>query len=106
VNFETGSHSAAWQAVTRLAIVLAIACCIGFVVGRPWLTLTVFLSIYLFVQIWNLLRLERWLRRRRWEPPPDVNGPWGEVIPSSIGCIAARITIAPRSPICCVSSGG
>ncbi len=80
MNFETGSHSAAWQAVTRLAIVLAIACCIGFVVGRPWLTLTVFLSIYLFVQIWNLLRLERWLRRRRWEPPPDVNGPWGEVI--------------------------
>lgn len=80
MKFESGFRSAAWQAVTRLAIVLAIACSIGFIVGRPWLTLTVFLSIYLFVQIWNLLRLERWLRRRRWEPPPDVNGPWGEVI--------------------------
>ncbi|HKE96194.1 MAG TPA: phosphate regulon sensor histidine kinase PhoR [Povalibacter sp.] len=24
--------------------------------------------------------LERWLRRRRFEAPPDVSGPWGEVI--------------------------
>jgi two-component system phosphate regulon sensor histidine kinase PhoR len=44
------------------------------------LTLAIVLSAYLFIQIWNLLRLERWLQRRRFEPPPDISGPWGEVI--------------------------
>ena len=28
----------------------------------------------------NLLRLEQWLRRRRLLTPPDMDGPWGEVV--------------------------
>ena len=32
------------------------------------------------MQLWNLLRLEHWLRRRRIETPPDISGLWGEVV--------------------------
>jgi len=80
VKFLSGTKSAAWQAVMRLAIVLVVACCIGLLLRRLPLTLAIVLSAYLFIQIWNLLRLERWLQRRRFEPPPDISGPWGEVI--------------------------
>ncbi|HEY5808118.1 MAG TPA: phosphate regulon sensor histidine kinase PhoR [Povalibacter sp.] len=72
--------STAWQAVTRLAIVLAIALIVGLISGHLTLTLAIVTGVYLFVQIWNLLRLEGWLRRRRVEAPPDISGPWGEVI--------------------------
>jgi two-component system, OmpR family, phosphate regulon sensor histidine kinase PhoR len=68
------------QALVRLAGTLLFAFLVGLLFGHLSAVLIVVLSIYLFVQLMNLLRLDRWLRRRRTEPPPDINGPWGEVI--------------------------
>jgi two-component system, OmpR family, phosphate regulon sensor histidine kinase PhoR len=48
--------------------------------------LAVVLLGYACVQIWNFLRLEHWLRQRRVLPPPDISGPWGEVV-----AVASRI---------------
>jgi len=70
----------AGQALLRLAAALLLALVAGLIFGNLSAALAVVLAIYLVVQIVNLLRLDRWLRRRRTEPPPDMNGPWGEVI--------------------------
>lgn len=80
MKFLRGISSAGWQAVTRLGIALACALLIGLAMGRVALAFAIVLAVYLFIQLWNLLRLERWLRRRRMESPPDVSGPWGEVV--------------------------
>jgi two-component system phosphate regulon sensor histidine kinase PhoR len=52
----------------------------GLIVGHLAWILVAVLAAYLAFQIANLLRLDRWLRRRRTELPPDMSGPWGEVI--------------------------
>lgn len=70
----------AGQALVRFAGTCLVALLLGLIVGKLELVLIVFLAIYLGFQIMNLLRLDRWLRRRRTLPPPDINGPWGEVI--------------------------
>lgn len=80
VNFFRRISPAGWQALSRLAMALVFAFLVGLAVGRVALVFAIVLAIYLFIQIWNLLRLESWLRRRRMESPPDVNGPWGEVV--------------------------
>jgi two-component system phosphate regulon sensor histidine kinase PhoR len=80
VKFFKEADSTAWQAIIRLAVVLGITFIVGVISGHLALTLAVVLGAYLFIQIWNLLRLERWLRRRRVDSPPDIAGPWGEVI--------------------------
>jgi two-component system phosphate regulon sensor histidine kinase PhoR len=70
----------AGQALFRLAGALLLALVAGLVFGHWGAIFIGVLSVYLAVQIINLLRLDRWLRRRRAEPSPDINGPWGEVI--------------------------
>lgn len=79
MKFLSGSP-AGWQAVSRLAIALVCASLLGLAIGRAALVLAVVLGTYLAIQIWNLLRLEYWLRHRRVEQPPDISGPWGEVV--------------------------
>lgn len=69
-----------WQIVSRFAIALAAGLLVGLVVGHVGWTLAVTFIVYTAIQAWNLLRLERWLRYRRVELPPDMNGPWGEVV--------------------------
>ncbi|HET8712606.1 MAG TPA: phosphate regulon sensor protein PhoR, partial [Gemmatimonadales bacterium] len=59
---------------------LLAALLVGLAIGRIALTFAVILAIYAGVQLWNLLRLEHWLRRRRIEQPPDIGGLWGEVV--------------------------
>jgi two-component system phosphate regulon sensor histidine kinase PhoR len=71
---------AGWQSVSRLGITLLAAFLIGLATGRIALAFAVVLAIYAGVQLWNLLRLEHWLRRRRIEDPPDISGLWGEVV--------------------------
>ncbi len=68
------------QALLRLAGALLVALLAGLIFGHMSAILVAVLAIYLAVQIINLLRLDRWLRRRRTQPPPDISGPWGEVI--------------------------
>ena len=53
---------------------------IGLAAGRVAAALAFVFGIYSFVQLWNVLRLEHWLRHRRVESPPDISGVWGEVV--------------------------
>jgi two-component system, OmpR family, phosphate regulon sensor histidine kinase PhoR len=71
---------AGWQSISRLGVALLAAFLIGLASGRIALVFAVVLAIYAGVQLWNLLRLEHWLRRRRIEEPPDSSGLWGEVV--------------------------
>ena len=69
-----------WQSVSRLGLALFAAFLIGLVVGRIALVLAITLGIYSVVQLWNVLRVEYWLRHRRVESPPNISGVWGEVV--------------------------
>jgi two-component system phosphate regulon sensor histidine kinase PhoR len=69
-----------WQAITRLGIACAVALILGLLFRRVALAFAVVLGFYLALETYNLLRVERWLRLRRVEAPPDIDGPWGEVI--------------------------
>ena len=80
MKFVSSIAATGWLAATRLAIVVVVAFVIGLLTGHLAVTLAIVFGIYLFFQIWNLVRLERWLRHRRHLPPPDMRGPWGEVI--------------------------
>src|SRR5688572_8458340 len=71
---------AGWQSVSRLGVTLLAAFLIGLATGRIALAFAVVLAIYAGVQLWSLLRLEHWLRRRRIEDPPNISGLWGEVV--------------------------
>jgi two-component system, OmpR family, phosphate regulon sensor histidine kinase PhoR len=71
---------AAWQSVSRLGFTVLAAFLVGLVTGRIGLAFAIVIGIYAAVQVWNLVRLERWLRRRRIEEPPDISGLWGEVV--------------------------
>lgn len=69
-----------WQSLSRLGIALIVAFLIGLIAGRVALALAITFGIYSMVQLWNVLRLEFWLRHRRVESPPDISGVWGEVV--------------------------
>src|SRR3974390_1192851 len=73
--------SPAWSfAIVRLLGVVAIAAVVGFFLGHVELTLITVLAGYLGLTFVRLYRLERWLRRRRTESPPDFQGVWGDVV--------------------------
>ena len=73
--------SAAWSfAIARLVGVLALATAVGWIVGYPAATMVAVLGGYLALNYVRLFRLERWLRRRRTEEPPDFHGVWGDVV--------------------------
>src|ERR1044072_4916383 len=71
---------AGWQSISRLGMALLAGLLVGLASGRIALAFAVVLAIYGGVQLWNLLRFEHWLRRRRIEDPPDISGLWGEVV--------------------------
>jgi two-component system, OmpR family, phosphate regulon sensor histidine kinase PhoR len=71
---------AAWQMISRLGLTLLAALVLGFATGYIALAFAITFGIYAAVQVWNLVRLERWLRRRRIENPPDFSSLWGEVV--------------------------
>jgi two-component system phosphate regulon sensor histidine kinase PhoR len=68
------------QALSRLAAVLVVAFLIGALADAVAVALAVGLGAYAFWQTFNLLRLEHWLRWPRDLAPPDIDGPWGEVV--------------------------
>ena len=73
--------SPAWSfALARLLGVLAVATVVGFFLGQVELTVVAVLAGYLALTFVRLYRLERWLRRRRTESPPDFQGVWGDVV--------------------------
>jgi two-component system, OmpR family, phosphate regulon sensor histidine kinase PhoR len=71
---------AAWQMISRLGLTLLAALVLGFATGYVALAFAITFGVYAAVQVWNLVRLERWLRRRRIETPPDFSALWGEVV--------------------------
>ncbi len=71
----------AWSfALVRLAGAIAVAVLLGLVTDRMALWLTIVLGGVLAWQFVNLFRLQRWLRHRAHEDPPDIGGVWGDVI--------------------------
>ena len=82
--------SQAWLfAIARLVTAIAAAIGLGLIFGRIWLWVTVVLGGLLCLQLANLYRLQRWLRHRSQQHPPDFGGVWGDVI-SQIGRIYRR----------------
>jgi len=59
---------------------LILAGLIGLAAGRVLLALLICVAVLLAFQLRNLYWLDRWLRRRRTAPPPDIEGPWGDVV--------------------------
>jgi two-component system phosphate regulon sensor histidine kinase PhoR len=63
-----------------LAAALLVAALIGWAFGHPLLFVAITLAAALAYEVRNLLRFERWLRRRSTEAPPNMAGLWGEVL--------------------------
>jgi two-component system phosphate regulon sensor histidine kinase PhoR len=80
LNFLRGISPTGWQAVTRIGITLFVAWLLGLILGRVALVLALVLGFLAVMQLRNFLRVDRWLRRRRLEEPPDIDGAWGELI--------------------------
>ncbi len=76
-------------ALGRLFAALAIAVAGGLVFGRIDLWLLAVLAAYLVLQLVNLYRVQRWLRHRNEQSPPDIGGVWGDLI-ALIGRIHRR----------------
>jgi two-component system phosphate regulon sensor histidine kinase PhoR len=82
--------SQAWTfALGRLAAAIAVAIGMGLIFGRIGLWLTIVLGGLLAWQLVNLFRLQRWLKHRSEEEPPDLGGVWGDVV-ALIGRIYRR----------------
>jgi two-component system, OmpR family, phosphate regulon sensor histidine kinase PhoR len=64
----------------RLLTVLGIAAALGLIIGHVFVSVTVALSGALALNYYRLFLLERWLKHRREMDPPNLSGPWGDVI--------------------------
>jgi two-component system, OmpR family, phosphate regulon sensor histidine kinase PhoR len=80
LNFLRGISSASWQALTRISLALFAGWIVGLIVGRVAMVLALVLAVVLGMQLRNFVRVDRWVRRRRLEEPPDIDGAWGELI--------------------------
>jgi two-component system phosphate regulon sensor histidine kinase PhoR len=69
-----------WQALTRIGIALVVALLVGLIFGRVAAFLALALALLLGFQLWSFIRVDRWLRHRRLEEPPDIDGAWGELV--------------------------
>ena len=72
--------SVGWQALSRLGVGMLLALIVGLIAGQVAWALAIMLALYAALQVRNLLRLDHWLRNRSSEEPPDISGPWGEVL--------------------------
>ena len=82
--------SPAWSfALARLSLAIIVAVVLGLIFGRIAWWLTAVLGGMLAWQFANLYRLQRWLRHRSHEEPPDIGGVWGDAI-ALIGRIYRR----------------
>lgn len=70
----------AWRLGYRVLLVLGLSLLVGWILGHMGWWLAFGLGIYLFWQLRNLWELDRWVRFRSVLQPPDIGGPWGDVI--------------------------
>ena len=69
-----------WPAVVgRLAMVLILFAAVGWLVGQVVLGMLLGTTAYLGWNLFNEVRLERWLREGRTLEPPSSRGLWGEI---------------------------
>ncbi len=80
MSFLRSISSLSWQALTRIGMALLGALIVGLMFGRVAAMLAIALALILGFQLWSFVRVDRWLRRRRLEQPPDIDGAWGELI--------------------------
>ena len=73
-------NETAWQIAWRLVTLIVAALIVGLITDHVGAALAVVFAAYLFFQLRNLLILDRWVRFRSVLSPPDIGGPWGEVI--------------------------
>jgi two-component system phosphate regulon sensor histidine kinase PhoR len=74
-------NSSGWLSLyVRLALALAIGLVVGTIFREPWAGVAAVLALYLIAQLWNLLRMLRWLRADQMALAPDLSGPWGELV--------------------------
>jgi two-component system phosphate regulon sensor histidine kinase PhoR len=74
-------NSSAWFFLgMRLAIAALLGAGVGALFGEPWLGLALALVLYLGMQLTDLLRVLRWLRRDEPELAPEMSGPWGDLV--------------------------
>lgn len=67
-------------ALGRLAGAVALGSLLGWFVGSFWAGLAGTLAAYLAFQLYQLYRLDYWLRNRSRVDPPDPGGLWGDVV--------------------------
>lgn len=73
--------TSAWKfTAARLTAVVALGLVVGWMLGYPWPGIAFALALDLSRQLFNLRRLDAWLRQRNLMGPPDAGGVWGEVI--------------------------
>ena len=65
--------------LSRILILLAIGGLIGLVSGYLWLSLFLFAGAYIGWSLWQLKRIDDWLRRNDDSHPPETIGFWGIV---------------------------
>ena len=70
----------AWQHLSWIALLLLAALAVGAVFGRGLEALAVALGAVAAYEAVSLIRLDHWLRNRTVEPPPNMDGLWGEVL--------------------------
>jgi two-component system phosphate regulon sensor histidine kinase PhoR len=70
----------AWQHIAWLIGALLVAAAVGALLDSALLFVAVTLAIVLAYHVRNLIRFEHWLRFRSEEPPPNMDGLWGEVL--------------------------
>ena len=74
-------NSSAWLFLSvRLVVAVGLGTGLGALFGEPWLGLALALAIYLALQLADLLRVLRWLRRDEPELAPELAGPWGDLV--------------------------
>jgi two-component system phosphate regulon sensor histidine kinase PhoR len=66
--------------LVRLAGILLSGLCLGALIGPIWLWLLAAACLYIAWQLFNLYRLDRWLRLRSQLDPPNIGGVWGDII--------------------------
>ena len=69
-----------WNTLARLAGLVFTGLLVGLFLGHVLIGLTLVLAVALAWQLFNLFRLDYWLRDRSARDPPDSGGIWGNVI--------------------------
>ncbi|MEO7775501.1 MAG: phosphate regulon sensor histidine kinase PhoR [Steroidobacteraceae bacterium] len=71
----------AWgRTAAKLAGAIVLGVIVGFMLGHVLAGLCLVFGALLAWQLFNLFRLDYWLRARSTRDPPDVDGIWGDVI--------------------------